>query len=159
MGQATEARLTSLFANLDSLLDDPNDLALIKQMVLDRVWARSVKSPEPPSLNKLARDVFNVSHERNEALADQCCPDPQWNMLLDLVVAKTESRRVDVTGLCIASGVPATTALRHIERMHQTGLVKRQICAGDKRRNWIEITPRAMDATEGLLRKMYKAGC
>ncbi len=40
--------------------------------------------------------------------------DPAWDMLLDLTAARVEARRVSVTSLCIASGVPPTTALRWI---------------------------------------------
>ena len=42
-------------------------------------------------------------------------------MLLDLTAARAEHTRVSVTSLCIASGVPPTTALRWIGQMSDAG--------------------------------------
>src|SRR5690606_19158395 len=47
--------------------------------------------------------------------------DPAWDMLLDLTAAAAENTRVSVTSLCIASGVPPTTALRWIAQMVESG--------------------------------------
>lgn len=49
-----------------------------------------------------------------DSFSEDLFRDPAWDMLLDLTLAHTECRRVSVTSLCIASGVPPTTALRWI---------------------------------------------
>lgn len=71
--------------------------------------------------------------------------DPAWDILLDLTAARVEHTRVSVTSLCIASGVPPTTALRWIAQMRETGLVERVEDESDKRRAFISLTDKAAD--------------
>lgn len=66
-------------------------------------------------------------------------------MLLDLTAARAEHLRVSVTSLCIASGVPATTALRWIGQMVEAGLFERVEDKTDRRRAFIALTDRAAD--------------
>lgn len=72
--------------------------------------------------------------------------DPAWDMLLDLAAAREEHARVSVTSLCIASGVPPTTALRWIGQMVDSGLLIRTEDSLDKRRAFMTLTDRAAEA-------------
>ena len=72
--------------------------------------------------------------------------DPAWDILLDLTAAHAEGARVSVTSLCIAAGVPPTTALRWISQMTEAGLLQRVEDEADRRRAFIGLTPRAADA-------------
>jgi DNA-binding MarR family transcriptional regulator len=72
--------------------------------------------------------------------------DPAWDMLLDLTAARAEHKRVSVTSLCIASGVPSTTALRWIALLTQAGLLERVEDDTDRRRAFVQLTDRASDA-------------
>jgi DNA-binding MarR family transcriptional regulator len=72
--------------------------------------------------------------------------DPAWDILLDLTAARGEHVRVSVTSLCIASGVPPTTALRWIGQMVDTGLLERVEDEEDRRRAFIALTEKAADA-------------
>jgi len=54
-----------------------------------------------------------------------------------------EHIKVSVTSLCIASGVPDTTALRWISVMIDEGLFERVNDETDKRRVFIELTAKA----------------
>jgi DNA-binding MarR family transcriptional regulator len=72
--------------------------------------------------------------------------DPAWDMLLDLTAARVEHTRVSVTSLCIASGVPPTTALRWIGQMAEAGLLARVEDETDRRRAFIVLTDKAVDA-------------
>ena len=67
-------------------------------------------------------------------------------MLLDLTAARAEHTRVSVTSLCIASGVPPTTALRWIGQMSEAGLFERIEDDSDRRRAFIALTEKAADA-------------
>ena len=60
-------------------------------------------------------------------------------MLLDLTAAHGEGQKVSVTSLCIAAGVPATTALRWLTQMVETGVFRRVADPVDKRRVFIEL--------------------
>jgi DNA-binding MarR family transcriptional regulator len=72
--------------------------------------------------------------------------DPAWDMLLDLTAARAEHKRVSVTSLCIASGVPPTTALRWISQMTGAGLLERVEDDTDRRRAFIALSEHAADA-------------
>ena len=72
--------------------------------------------------------------------------DPAWDILLDLSAARAEGRQVSVTSLCIASGVPATTALRWIAQMTEAGLLERVADEQDGRRVFIGLSQAAADA-------------
>src|SRR3546814_1893832 len=72
--------------------------------------------------------------------------DPAWDMLLDLTASRAEHVRVSVTSLCIASGVPPTTALRWISQMVDVGLFVRTEDGVDKRRAFIALSDHAAEA-------------
>ena len=78
-------------------------------------------------------------------------------MLLDLTAARGEGKRVSVTSLCIASGVPATTALRWIGQMTHLGLLQRVEDSTDRRRAFIDLTDRATDAVARYFAALGKA--
>ncbi|NCP18457.1 MAG: winged helix-turn-helix transcriptional regulator [Erythrobacter sp.] len=72
--------------------------------------------------------------------------DPAWDILLDLTAARAEGRRVSVTSLCIASGVPPTTALRWISQMTEHGLLQREEDMVDRRRAFVSLSDTAVEA-------------
>lgn len=72
--------------------------------------------------------------------------DPAWDILLDLTAARAEGRRVSVTSLCIASGVPPTTALRWIAQMTDQGLLVREEDLVDRRRAFVALSDTAVAA-------------
>ena len=67
-------------------------------------------------------------------------------MLLDLTASRAEHKRVSVTSLCIAAGVPPTTALRWIGQMQHAGLFERVEDTMDRRRAFIGLTDSAAEA-------------
>lgn len=72
--------------------------------------------------------------------------DPAWDILLDLSAARAERSQVSVTSLCIAAGVPATTALRWIGQMVDTDLLVRVSDPHDRRRAYIALADGTADA-------------
>ncbi|MBO9715168.1 MarR family transcriptional regulator [Sphingomonas sp.] len=83
--------------------------------------------------------------------------DPVWDMLLDLYVARARGLRLSVGALCVGSGVPGTTALRHIEGLDKLGYVRRQPDARDNRRIWIELTDETIAPMETVLSQMQRS--
>jgi DNA-binding MarR family transcriptional regulator len=61
------------------------------------------------------------------------------------MAARLEHRQVSVSSLCIAAGVPATTALRWINVLEKAGMLQRTADARDKRRMFVELTDSAAD--------------
>jgi len=103
---------------------------------------RRVALPNP----RVVRRVIQQRQARAKFFDAELFADPAWDMLLDLVAAKGEKAQVSVTSLCIAAGVPATTALRWIRQMTEAGLFERVEDEADRRRAFIALSDRASDA-------------
>lgn len=96
--------------------------------------------------SRLIRRIIRQRQLRARFFAADFFADPAWDILLDLTAARTEQGRVSVTSLCIASGVPPTTALRWIAQMTDAGLLQRVEDENDRRRAFITLTDKAADA-------------
>lgn len=101
-----------------------------------------VPLPDP----RLIRKIIAQRQARARFFDSDLFADPAWDMLLDLTAAYTEQDRVSVTSLCIASGVPATTALRWIRQMTDSGLFERVDDSNDRRRAFIVLSEESVDA-------------
>ena len=108
-------------------------------------------APAPPSHKlllpqpSLVRQVIRDRRMRERYFDAQLFADPAWDMLLDLTASRAEQSRVSVTSLCIASGVPSTTALRWIGQMVEQGLFERVNDAADRRRAFIALSDTCAD--------------
>lgn len=108
---------------------------------------RLVRASRPPLPDpRLVRKIIRQRQLRGRFLEGDLFADPAWDMLLDLTAARVEHVRVSVTSLCIASGVPPTTALRWIGQMTDAGLLQRVDDETDRRRAFITLTDKAADA-------------
>lgn len=67
--------------------------------------------------------------------------EPAWDMLIDLFIHQCERKSVSTSSLCIASGVPMSSALRMIQRLCEAGLVSRRADPTDGRRFFVELAP------------------
>ncbi|WP_395330873.1 MarR family transcriptional regulator [Novosphingobium sp. BL-8H] len=102
----------------------------------------SANLPEP----RLVRKILRQRQLRARYIEGDLFADPAWDMLLDLAAAREEGKQVSVTSLCIAAAVPPTTALRWIGQMVTGGLFRRVCDDNDRRRAFIELTDKAVDA-------------
>ncbi|MDY7098552.1 MAG: MarR family transcriptional regulator [Pseudomonadota bacterium] len=98
--------------------------------------------PDP----KLVRQVIAARQARARFFDADLFADPAWDMLLDLTAARAEKAQVSVTSLCIAAGVPATTALRWLKQMVESGIFERVADTADRRRAFIELSDESADA-------------
>jgi hypothetical protein len=101
--------------------------------------------PDP----KMVRQMIANRHARARFFDPELFGDPAWDMLLDLTAAHGEGAHVSVTSLCIAAGVPATTALRWLTQMVETGIFRRVPDPADKRRAFIALSDKAVAAMGG----------
>ncbi|MXP24475.1 winged helix DNA-binding protein [Altererythrobacter indicus] len=109
----------------------------------DRMF-RSTRPPLPDP--RLVRQIIRQRQLRGRFFDSDLFADPAWDILLDLTAARAEHSRVSVTSLCIASGVPPTTALRWISQMTEAELLQRVEDETDRRRAFIVLTDKAADA-------------
>jgi hypothetical protein len=98
--------------------------------------------PDP----RLVRRIIRHRQLRARFFDGELFADPAWDILLDLTAARAEHRRVSVTSLCIASGVPPTTALRWIGQMTCAGLLERVEDHADRRRAFIGLSDASAQA-------------
>lgn len=102
--------------------------------------SRSLALPDPRILEVIVKN----RRDRREFFDEDMFADPVWDMLLDLAIASVRHEQVSVTSLCIASGVPASTALRWIAIMEERGLVTKRNDPLDRRRSYITLTHSAL---------------
>lgn len=96
-----------------------------------------------------ARLIHSIIHQRqlrSRFLDGDLFADPAWDILLDLCAAMIEYKQVSITSLCVASGVPATTALRLIGQMVEEGILKRVEDPLDGRRAFIALSDKTANA-------------
>lgn len=117
-----------------------------------RVMAVAVDSParsrdggtqSPATANVHA--IMRARRLREQFFPGGLFADPAWDMILDLVTARYEGRRISVSSLCIASGVPPTTALRWIGQLTRKGVFRRVQDETDGRRVFIELSDEAAE--------------
>lgn len=104
-----------------------------------------VALPDP----EVVRQIIANRQARARFFDPELFGDPAWDMLLDLTAAHGEGARVSVTSLCIAAGVPATTALRWLTQMVESGIFVRVPDPGDRRRAFIALSEKALAAMAG----------
>lgn len=106
-----------------------NDTRLVDRSCIDDVLAREIRD-RALRANHFPPDLFG---------------EPAWDMLLDLAAGPYCERRISVSSLCVASGVPATTAMRYLARLEAHKLVRREADPVDKRRVFVFLTDAAID--------------
>jgi FixJ family two-component response regulator len=97
----------------------------------------TLKIANPLFIRRLLRE----ENKRREIGNGLLFGDPSWSMLLDLLVAKMEGRKVAVSSACIASGAPTTTAMRLINRLVAETILVRTPDVKDGRRDYVTIDP------------------
>ena len=103
--------------------------------------AQMAPDPSLPSVSpRTVRSIIRQRRLRDEFFSGEMFADPAWDMLLDLYAAKLERIRVSVSSLCIASAVPATTALRWIKTLTDTGVFDREADPHDGRRIFVTLS-------------------
>ena len=119
---------------------------------------RLVRPARPPLPDpRLVRRIIRQRQLRARFFDGELFADPAWDMLLDLTAARVEHTRVSVTSLCIASGVPPTTALRWIGQMTEAGLLERVEDETDRRRVFITLSDPAVDAMARYFAELGKS--
>lgn len=92
---------------------------------------------------EFVRNYLLARRMRDEHLPAEIFADPGWDIMLDIYVSWLEGKAVSISSCCIAAGVPASTALRWINRLAELNLVERKSDLTDRRRSYLELMPRA----------------
>jgi DNA-binding MarR family transcriptional regulator len=89
------------------------------------------------------RSIIKARRAREQLFGPDLFADPAWDILLECYLGQLTQQRLSVTSVCDAAAVPATTALRWIQKLEQQGVLCRKEDPLDGRRSWIELTAAA----------------
>ena len=127
-------------------------LSLVEDETVAASGAGLVTAPTTARPNYL-RALVAARADRDAIFQAGLFSDPAWDMLLDLAVAEATNRPISVTSLCIASGVPTTTALRRIDDLKDAGLLDRVPDPGDRRRILVRLTGTGRERMEAFVQR------
>lgn len=139
---AEVARIADVLARLSKHEDAPR-AAVVAEAGLDFA---SEPSGEHPITAGDIRQIVRARRLRDRYVGSGLFEDPAWDMMLDLYAAHLERAHVSVSSLCIAAAVAPTTALRWIARLTEAGLFERRPDPFDRRRAFMSLTERGLDA-------------
>ena len=97
------------------------------------------------------RQIIRTRRARTSFFNADLFADPAWDLLLELYASELTHRRMSVSDACIASAVPATTALRWIGALERAGLIERRNDPFDGRRIFVELSETASSAMGRLM--------
>lgn len=103
------------------------------------------------TLSALSLTYYRIRRSRDNYLPKQLFGEPAWDILLDLYINHTQARSVSVSSLCVASMVPATTALRYIAMLEDHGLLRKVPAEHDRRVSLVELTDKGSSAMEAYM--------
>lgn len=108
------------------------------------------------ALVEMADKLYDWRRRRDIVFADcgSVFAEPCWDILLDLFSSQERGRRVALSSASIAARCPATTGIRHVQRLEKAGLVVREPDAQDGRRSWISLTPKANELLRSHLTEL-----
>ena len=111
---------------------------------------------ERMAIGEFVGNLRRMRVRRNDIIGADLFRDPAWDMLLELYAAHQRGETVPVNSLCYASGTPPTTALRHIKRMREHGLVERVGDSDDERRVRLRPTAKAVAGVEASAARLLQ---
>ena len=114
-----------------------HELTTLKRRMLDQRSAVVFGAP------LTVRGITRARRVRDDVISPDLFADPAWDILLELYAADLDQKRVSTSELCMAAAVPATTALRWIDKLDQMGFLARDADPLDRRRIWVALSPLA----------------
>ncbi|CAH0497089.1 winged helix DNA-binding protein [Novosphingobium sp. CECT 9465] len=108
-------------------------------------------NPEQERL-RLAASLYELRRKRDAASGRRgLFGEPGWDILLDLYIAQQRQTDLQVSSVCLDSGVPSTTILRWIARLEDEGLVYRTADTADARRRYVRLTEQGRIMMQAVL--------
>jgi len=123
-----------------------------------RAGPRARTGPKDGTGSRFARAVINARAERRKFFDSELFADPAWDMLLELYALECEGRRISVSKLSLAAGVPCTTTLRWLDKLESESLVVRAADPLDGRRMWVGLSDRGFERMSAYTDGVMAAG-
>lgn len=131
------------FSNLE-ISEIKSRIDQIQQLLVSRTAAPAERDsraiPTPPDM--VERIAFNIEMRR---LRRGHFPGAQmaganWDMMLDLMLARANGRQLSASDLATGAEVPLSSGLRMIAALEQQGYVQRTLDERDRRRSIVRLT-------------------
>lgn len=106
-------------------------------------------------LTELACRIYEARRARARFLSLSLLGEPVWDMLLALYCFAALGRRMSVSSLRFASGVPQTTALRWVGIMEERDLVERSKDDHDRRKTYLALSDQGKAIMQRYLRSIH----
>lgn len=98
---------------------------------------------DPSDIARIVERLIDARRSRRSYFPASLFADPAWEILLILALAEARHHRLTVSNVCNNIEAPATTALRWIKTLTETGLIVRRDDANDMRRKYLELSDTA----------------
>ena len=108
--------------------------------------------------SRLVKWIIATRAARRQFFDEHLFADPAWDMLLELYSLECDGRRISVSKLSIAAGVPCTTTLRWIDKLESEGLIIRAPDPLDGRRVWIGLSRSGLETMHSYVEQVATEG-
>lgn len=115
-----------------------------------------IDAPVPGLLEQLNFSL-QMRRTRRSHFGSNQLTGPTWDMLLDLMLAKTNDRELSASDLATGAGVPLSSGLRMIALLEQLDLAERFTDERDRRRSIVRLTDHGVDRMTRYFEKMGDA--
>jgi DNA-binding MarR family transcriptional regulator len=150
--------ISTALATAPNLFDGESDAATSSRLEPREPLSARDKFPER-DFPAIAKRIYAARRWRENALGiPRLFSDPAWDILLDVLINEGRLNRVSVSSACIASCVPATTALRWIATLEENGLIERRPDPADARRTFLSLTKKGRARTYAAILACIEAG-
>ena len=131
------------FSNLE-ISEITSRIDQIQQLLVSRTAAPAERDPgaipTPPDM--VERIAFNIEvrRMRRSHFPGAQMGGASWGMMLDLMLARANGRRLSASDLSTGAEVPLSSGLRMIAALEQQGYVQRTLDEKDRRRSIVRLT-------------------
>jgi len=154
--QVNAVLVRSVAAARDSVAAPIKRRAYPKSLERSPVYFVAEPTGSEPSVTAdtgMLQALLRLRHLRAKLFPEKLFAQPAWDMLLELLECRLRRRRISVSSLYLTAHVPPATALRRIQEMEDLGLIARVCDPSDRRRQFVELTPRTLHQLQTFFRK------
>jgi DNA-binding MarR family transcriptional regulator len=95
---------------------------------------------------RLVHAICELRRSRQQFFPGKLLGDGMWDVLLRLYAAHLDQHRLSISRLTRETGIAATTVLRWLASLEQSGLIERTDDPNDYRRVFVELSDKGADS-------------
>jgi DNA-binding MarR family transcriptional regulator len=153
-------RLQTLLSELEELAKQAAQQGVRDHVrnLLHTIETEETQNQDDTRLADCAAEIYRLRRRRERQLSRDLLGEPCWDLLLDLFTNTVRGIPVSVTGACIATNVPTTTALRWLAILEERGLLKRYPDPFDRRVVLVRLTEAGLTSMRTILGEAVNRG-